>query len=217
LSFELFQEVAPYGGYVVGVAIFEHAVQPVSYVSGPCGYCGALNEGEGQRRSAKWGADEYIAPVEAEVLFQAIQESVGVSGVAIEEFGWGSHKTAIVTVPDHVVVVIAPATSTASSTASSTISVAVVSVAGVVVRSLAYSSAIERTRGFPGELLSVFLGCLVVVFSQLQELLFHFSNLLVRPVWGEGLMHDGVWDTMVTGRSEFFGHFSDDRGNMEWW
>jgi hypothetical protein len=66
-------------------------------------------------------------------------------------------------------------------------------------------------------LLSVFLGCLVIVFSQLQELFFHFSNLLVRPVRGEGLVYDGVWDTVVTGCSEFFGHFSGDRGNAEWW
>jgi hypothetical protein len=190
LGFELLQEVAPYGAYIIGVAIFEHAVKPVSDISGPRGYRGALDEGEGQGRSAEWGADEYVAPVEAEVLFQAVQESVG--GVAIEEFGWGSHETAIVTVPDHVVVVIAPTASTASSTASSTVSIAVVSVARVIVWSPAHGSTIEWTRGFLGELPSVFLGSLVVVFPQLQELLLHFSNLLVRPVWGEGLVHNGV-------------------------
>jgi hypothetical protein len=47
LSFELFQEVAPYGGYIIGIAVFEHAIQPVSYILGPRRYCGALNEGEG--------------------------------------------------------------------------------------------------------------------------------------------------------------------------
>jgi hypothetical protein len=70
---------------------------------------------------------------------------------------------------------------------------------------------------FLGELLSVFPGCLVIVFSQLQELFFHFSNLLVRPIRGEGLMHDSVWDAVIAGRSEFFGHFSGDGGNTEWW
>jgi hypothetical protein len=219
LSFKFLQEVAPYGAHIVGVAIFEHAVEPISDVSGPCGYRGALDEGEGQGRLAEWGADEYIAPVEVVVLLQTVQESVGVSGVSVEEFGWGSYKTAVVAISNHIIVVIAPAASTASSSTASTasVSIAVISVAGIIVRSPAYGSAIERARGFLGELPPVFLGCLVVVFSQLQEFLLHFSNLLVRPVWGEGLMHDGVWDAMVTGRSEFFSHFSDDGGNVEWW
>jgi hypothetical protein len=232
LGFELLQEVAPYGAYIIGIAIFEHAVKPVSDISGPRGYRGALDEGEGQCRSAEWGADEYIAPVETVVLFQAVQESVGVGGITVEEFGWGSYEAAIVAVSDHVVVIVAPTASTASTASTSTASsasstaspstasavvVAVVSVTGVVVRSPAYGSAIERARGFLRELFPAFLGRLVIVFAQLQEFLFHFSDLLVRPIWGEGLVHDGVLDMMVTGRSELFGHLSDDRGNVEWW
>jgi hypothetical protein len=42
---------------------------------------------------------------------------VGVGGVAIEKLGWGAYETAVITVTDHVLVVIAPAASTASSSA----------------------------------------------------------------------------------------------------